>query len=111
METVWQWIEAFGLPKRHHPHKKDPWHHCDQSDKWLLIHLWDVLPKRWVYFARTNTGHALTTWEVVEEVPDRLAPPIPPVVVVQETGVFEPMVVQEAEASEPTAVLQTIPKE
>ena len=43
LESFWQTIKPFGLPSKRNPRVTDPWHHCDTSEKWYLIHDWDAL--------------------------------------------------------------------
>ena len=92
IEPFWLSLEPFTLPSRSDPHVRDPWHHCDPTGKWILVHLWDALIKKLIYLALSNCGTPIYCWDQYDTIQMPPPPPIIPVVVVRE-----------AEASEPTA--------
>ena len=85
-------LEPFTLPSRSDPSFRDPWHHCDPTGKWILVHLWDALIKMLIYLALANLGTSACCWDQYNAVP----PPPPPRVVVVE---------REVETSEPIAAI------
>ena len=98
IEPLWQALEPFCLPSRSNPDVKYPWRHCDPAGKWLLVHILDPLAKKLIYLARANCGLPLDSWEACYEVVPPPPPPPPPAILV--------VVVPEAEASEPTPVVE-----
>ena len=88
-------LEPFTLPSRSDPSYRDPWHHCDPTGKWILVHLWDALIKTRIYLALANPGTSICGWDQYDVIP----PPPPPRVVVVE---------REVETSEPTAATELV---
>ncbi|MFM7987762.1 MAG: hypothetical protein ACKPKO_51465, partial [Candidatus Fonsibacter sp.] len=60
LESFWKQIKSVAWRTKHDPSALNPWHHCDSSDQWRLIHYWDALMKRLVYLARINAGIGAT---------------------------------------------------
>ena len=93
----------FCLPSQTDPRIRDPWHHCDPTEKPILVYLRDALIKQHIYLAMANRGLPIDNWEEYEMTPPPPPPPIIPVVVVREAEASEPTVAVEpaAEVVEP----------
>ena len=83
IEPFWLSIAPFALPSRSDPRAKDPWHHCDPTGKWALIHFWDILIKKLMYLALADCGSPLDKLDQYEMIPPPPPLPIIPVVVAQ----------------------------